>query len=115
MANTIGTPTIRKGVQQFQGLFTDMWTVSATISDQDSISAGDTVTFSLTVPGVALGDLCLVSTTDTLTDGTDQAIMTATVTAADTVGVRVQADVGAFAADALNTTVVRLLILRCDW
>ena len=86
MANTIGTPTINRARKNFTGWFSEMWSVQATISDQDAITATDTVRFSLTVPGVALGDMCMgLSITNDLSDGTDQAILSAWVTAADTV------------------------------
>ena len=116
MANTIGTPTVARGTKQFQGVFSEMWTVVATISDQDAIAATDTVRFSLTVPGVLLGDICIgVSLTNDLSDGTDQATVTAVVTATDTVVVNVLADVGQYAIDDLNNAVVRILIGRPTW
>lgn len=113
MANTIGTPTVVRQREQFTGMFTDMWTVKATISDQDAISATDAIRFSLTVPGVALGDIVLgVSATNDLSDGTDFAVMSGYVTAANTVVVQVNADAGAYAADDLNSAVVRMVIAR---
>ncbi len=116
MANTIGTPTNIDARGQFTGFFERMWTVKATISDQDSISATDTMTLSLTVPGVALGDVCVGwSITNDLSDGTDQCIMSCVVSAADTVVVRFTADVGAYAVDDLNNAVVRILIGRPTW
>ena len=116
MANTIGTPTVVQNRQQFQGAFSDMWTVKATISDQDSISATDTVSFALTVPGIALGDVCVAWSIDNdLSDGTDQAVMSCVVTAANTINVRITADVGAYAVDDLNNAVVRILVGRPAW
>ena len=115
MANTIGTPTIDRQRFQFQGAFSDMFAVSATISDQDAISATDTTTFSLTVPGAALGDFCFCSIDNDLSDGTDQAIIQATVTSANTVGVRITADAGAYAADDLNSATVKVLVCRPTW
>ena len=113
MANTIGTPTVVRQREQFQGVFTDLWTVKATISDQDSVTATDTVRFSLTVPGVALGDMVVaVSLTNDLSDGTDQCIVQGYVTAANTVVLQVTADIGAYAADDLNNAVVRMVIGR---
>jgi len=116
MANTIGTPTVVQARAQFQGAFSDMWTVKATISDQDAISATDTMRMSLTVTGVALGDVVLAkSITNDLSDGTDQCVFQAYVSAADTVVCQFTADAGAYAADDLNSAVVRLLIGRPNW
>ncbi len=116
MANTIATNSTNRGQRQFQGSFTEVWTAKATISDQDSISAGDTIGFDITVPGVALGDMVLgISLTNDLSDGTDQAVVTGVVTAANTVTVRVQADVGAYAADDLNSAVVKVIVGRPAW
>lgn len=116
MANTITTNSTSRGQRQFQGNFTEVWTAKATITDQDSISAGDTVSFDVTVNGVALGDMVLgISVTNDLSDGTDQAVVTGVVTAANTVTVRVQADVGAYAADDLNNAVVKVIVGRPAW
>lgn len=115
MANTIGTPTVNRARKSFSGWFSEMWSVQATISDQDAITATDSIRFSLTVPGVALGDMVIcASITNDLSDGTDFAILTGIVSAADTVIVQVNADVGAYAVDDLNNAVVRLLIGRPD-
>ena len=116
MANTIGTPTYVDARGQFQGFFERMWAVKATITDQDAITATDTLSLSLTVPGVALGDVCVAwSITNDLSDGTDQAVMSCVVSAADTVAVRFTADVGQYAIDDLNNAVVRILIGRPTW
>jgi hypothetical protein len=50
-----------------------------------------------------------------LDDGTDQAIASAYVAAANTLTVQVQADDAEFAADALNTAVFRAVIARPNW
>jgi hypothetical protein len=116
MANTVGTPTVVRGVNQFQGAFNEMWEVTVTITDQDAVAINDTVRFSLTVPGVALGDMVIgQSITNDLSDGTDQCIMSCYVTAANTVVIQVQADVGQYAADDLNNAVVKMLIGRPAW
>ncbi len=115
MANTIGTPTIvvNGNPMQFRALYDRVFTVKAVISDQDAVAAGDTVSFALTVPGVALGDMVIgLSIDHAMSDGTDQAILTATVTAANTVTVRVNADVGEFAVDTLNGKTVKILVAR---
>lgn len=116
MANSITTNTVTRGKKQFQGVFNEMWTVKGTITDQDAIAIGDTASFALTVPGVALGDLCLgVSLTSDLSDGTDQAVVTAIVSAADTVTIRVNADAGEYAVDDLNSAVVKVFVARPSW
>jgi len=118
MANTITVNSVgREGRQQFQGLFSDIWEVRATISDQDAVAINDTLAVTLAVPGVVLGDMVIgVSlTTDTLDGGGDGAVVTAEVSAADVVSLRVHADVAEFAADSLNTAVVRILVGRPTW
>ena len=116
MANSAGTPTIVQARTQFQGAFDNMWTVKATITDSDAITATDTMRIALTVPGVALGDMVIGrSITNDLSDGTDQCIFDAYVTAADTVNLQFTADVGAYADNDLTNAVVRLLIVRPTW
>ena len=113
MPNTIGTPTVVRSREQFQGVFTDMWTVKATISDQDAVAITDTARFSLTVPGVALGDMVIgLSLTNDLSDGTDQCVVKGYVTADNTVVLQVTADAGEYAADDLNNAVVRMVVAR---
>lgn len=48
----------RRGNDQFRGLFSDTWEVSCTL-DAGAVSAGATDTDTVTVPGVALGDMVL--------------------------------------------------------
>jgi hypothetical protein len=50
--------TSRRGNDQFRGLFTDTWDVTCTL-DAGSVSAGETDTDTVTVPGVALGDMVI--------------------------------------------------------
>jgi hypothetical protein len=50
--------TSRRGNDQFRGLFSDTWEVSCTL-DAGAVSAGATDTDTVTVPGVALGDIVL--------------------------------------------------------
>ena len=50
--------TSRRGNDQFRGLFTDTWDVTCTL-DAGSVSTGATDTDTVTVPGVALGDMVL--------------------------------------------------------
>ena len=48
----------RRGNDQFRGLFTDTWDVSCTL-DSASVGTGATATDTVTVAGVALGDMVL--------------------------------------------------------
>ena len=50
--------TSRRGNDQFRGLFTDTWDVSCTL-DAGAVAGGATDTDTVTVPGVALGDMVL--------------------------------------------------------
>jgi len=50
--------TSRRGNDQFRGLFTDTWDVTCTL-DAGAVGAGATDTDTVTVPGVALGDMVL--------------------------------------------------------
>jgi hypothetical protein len=50
--------TSRRGNDQFRGLFSDTWEVSCTL-DAGAVSAGATDTDTVTVPGVALGDIVI--------------------------------------------------------
>jgi len=116
MADTITTNKVVRGDKQFRGLFSEIWTVKATISDQDAIAIDDTLTLTMDVPGVVLGDVIVAEGLSVdLSDGTDQASTTFAVTAADVVSLYVQADKGELAADALNGGVVRVLVGRPNW
>lgn len=57
MANATAVVS-KRGREQFQGLFTDFWAVKATIN-ADSLTTGTNDTDTVTVPGVALGDIVL--------------------------------------------------------
>lgn len=50
--------TSRRGNDSFRGLFSDTWAVAATL-DSASIATTATATDTITVPGVALGDMVL--------------------------------------------------------
>lgn len=116
MANTITTNSVTRGRRQNGGNFNEEWRVKATISDTDAIALNDTLSLTMTVPGVALGDMCVGGSLSLdLSDGTDQAVATFHVTAANTVTLYLQADLGEFAADALNGAVVKVLVGRPNW
>lgn len=117
MANTITVSKTERGNKQFQGAFKEMWAVTGTISDQDAVLANAIGEFDVTVDGVALGDMIIgISVNKDLDDGTDQALFTAYVAAANTITVQLHADDGtSFAADDLNTSIVKVLIGRPGW
>ena len=117
MANTITVSKQERGNKQFQGAFKEMWFVTGTIDDQDAVLANAIGEFDVTVDGVALGDMVIgISVNKDLDDGADQALFTAYVAAANTVTVQLHADDGtSFAADDLNTSVVKLAIGRPSW
>lgn len=117
MANTITVNTTTQSKQQLQGLFNEMWAVTATISDQDAVAINDTASVSLTVPGVALGDMVIgmSMTVDSFDGAGDGAVIRAEVGSANTVNFMIHADVAEFAADALNNAVVKILIGRPNW
>jgi hypothetical protein len=50
--------TSRRGNDSFRGLFSDTWSVVATL-DSASVATTATATDTITVPGVALGDMVL--------------------------------------------------------
>lgn len=115
MANTITVGTVKRGRRQSQDVALEMWTVNATIDDQDAIAINDTLALSVTVAGLALGDIVQGSVSVDLSDGTDQAALTFAVTAANTLTLYVHADKGEFAADALNGAVMKALVIRPNW
>jgi hypothetical protein len=117
MANTITVDRVERGTQQFQGAFSEMWAVTGTVTDQDAVAIGDTLSISMTVPGVALGDMVIGTslTVDTVDGGSDGAIVYGQVQSANTVAFTIHADVGEFAADALNGGVIKMLIGRPAW
>lgn len=117
MANTLTLNTQdRIGNQQFQGLYSDIWQVKATVTDHDAVAINDTTVMTIAVTGVALGDhIISYGLTMDQNDGTDQAVITFAVTAADVVSMFIHADVGEFAADAITGAVAKILIGRPSW
>jgi len=116
MANTLAVNAVEQGTNQFQGMYSEMWKVSMSVTDTDAVAINDTAAITFTVPGVVAGDHVVSwgSTLD-LSDGTDQATILFLVTAANTVTMYIQADVGEFAADALNGAVFKLVVGRPSW
>jgi hypothetical protein len=95
-----------RGTKQFQGMFQEMWKVSCTL-DAGSLTDGTGENDTVTVPGVALGDIVLG-----ISFGIDMAgvMVHGYVSAADTVILRLQNESGGTVDLASNT--VRLVIAR---
>jgi hypothetical protein len=79
--------TIERGSKQFQGAFTDLWTVTDTALNfgNAATGSGTFASVDVTVPGVALGDMLLgvsvgVDTVDAVIYGAVTAANTVTLT-----------------------------------
>lgn len=92
---------------QFQGLFSHVFTHVASAQDVTSLVDAAGATLSITVPGVALGDMVLAFSFGVSLSGMS---VTAYVSAADTVQVRVQNE-SAGTVDLASTT-VKLVVAR---
>lgn len=107
MANATSV-TVRAGNDQFRGLYTNTFLVTATLNADSLVDgAGDTDT--VTVPGVALGDMVLSASLAVDVAGL---IVTAYVSAANTVSIRFQNETGGtvdLASATLRMVVVRSL------
>jgi hypothetical protein len=82
---TVTATVFERGNKQQQGMFSDMWLVSATI-DPASVAAEATGSDTLTVPGVALGDMVLGWSSGLAV--TDNLVVQVTVSAANTLKVQ---------------------------
>ena len=105
MANATSV-TVRAGTDQFRGLYSNTWLVKATLN-ADSLADGAGDTDTVAVPGVALGDMVLSASLAVDVAGL---IVTAYVSAADTVSIRFQNETGGtvdLAAATLRLVVVR--------
>ena len=94
---TASSVTSRRGNDQFRGLFSDTWAVTATLN-AGSLVDGAGETDDITIPGVALGDMVLGASL-----GVDLA-------AADTVKFRIQNESGS-TVDLASST-LRLVVAR---
>ena len=96
----------RRGNDQFRGLFTDTWDVTCTL-DSASVATTATATDTVTVPGVALGDMVIGASL-----GVDLVGLTVTgyVSAANTVKFRIQNESGS-TADLASAT-LRIVVAR---
>ncbi len=98
--------TTRRGTDQFRGLFSDTWSVKATL-DAGSLADGAGETDDVTVTGVAIGDMVIGASL-----GVDLVGLTVTgyVSAANTVKFRIQNESGS-TVDLASTT-LRLVCVR---
>lgn len=103
---TASAVTVRAGNDQFRGLFSDTWLVSATL-DAGSLVDGAGETDDVTVPGVALGDMVIGASL-----GVDLVGITVTgyVSAANTVKFRIQNESGS-TVDLASST-LRIVVAR---
>lgn len=105
MANA-SSVTVRAGTDQFRGLYSDTWLVRATLN-ADSLADGAGDTDTVAVPGVALGDMVLSASLAVDVAGL---VVTAYVSAADTVSIRFQNETGG-TVDLASAT-LRLVVVR---
>ena len=103
---TASSVVSRRGNDQFRGLFSDTWSVRATL-DAGSLVDGAGETDDITIPGVALGDMVLSASL-----GVDLVGLTVTgyVSAANTVKFRIQNESGS-TADLASTT-MKIVVVR---
>ena len=112
MAFTTSTVTSNNiGTRQFQGAFSEMWDVTATVNPA-STAAGAEDTGTLTVPGVALGDMVLGWAAGV--DLTADAAVSVYVSAANTVTIRLSNLHASNALDLASST-WKFLIGRPNW
>lgn len=109
MANATSVVVAKDGREQFQGVFSKVYEVRATMDIGDlADGAGETNT--IAVPGVALGDMVVgISFGVTLAGFT----VTGYVSAADTVSIRVQNESGTQTNPA--STTIKVLVARPNW
>ena len=105
---TASSVTTRRGNDQFRGLFSDTWAVTATLNP-GSLADGVGETDDVTIPGVALGDMVIGASL-----GVDLVGITVTgyVSAANTVKFRIQNESGStvdLASSTLRIVVVRMV------
>lgn len=105
MANA-SSVVVRAGTDQFRGLYSNTWLIKATLNADSLVDgAGDTDT--VAVPGVALGDMVLSASLAVDVAGL---IVTAYVSAADTVSIRFQNETGG-TVDLASAT-LRMVVVR---
>ena len=98
--------TSRRGNDQFRGLFSDTWSVTATLN-ASSLSDGVGETNTIAVPGVALGDIVMNISMGVDVSGIS---ITSYVSASGVVSIRFQNESGG-ALDLASTT-VKCVVVR---
>ena len=101
--------TSRRGNDQFRGMFSDTWVVTATL-DAGSLNDAAGETDTVAVPGVALGDMVLGISFAVREAGMS---VTGYVSAADVVTIRVQNESGStvdLASTKIRVVVGRLIV-----
>lgn len=99
--------TVNRGNRQFQGAFTEMFFVSATL-DAGSLADGAGETDTIAVPGVLLGDIVLGASINVDVVGMT---ITGYVSASDVVSLRIQNESGAGPVDLASKT-IKVLVGR---
>lgn len=90
-----------QGKKQFVGMFSEMWAVTCTLDASSAAAGAQTTSDTITVPGVAAGDMVLgISST---AEVAASPIIRARVTAADTVVIALVAGTGVTADMASGT------------
>ena len=97
---------VERGNKQFQGMFQEMWKVTAVL-DAGSLADGAGESDTVTVPGVVVGDIVLGQSLGVSASGMT---ITAYVSAADTVTLRIQNESGGVVD--LASTAVKLVVAR---
>lgn len=119
MANTFSVTRTEQGSKQFQGAFTDMWAVTGSVADQDAIADDVSVSLTLTVPNVALGDMVIgTAFSKSQADANASIVVDAFVSAANTVIMKltnVDETTDAYDADVLTGGSFKMLIGRPSW
>ena len=110
---TAGTATAQRHRQQFGTLWSDMFQISITGANPASVAAGAEDTQTYTVTGLALGDVVLgVSlSVDQTVDGD----ISAYVSAANTLTIRISNLNGASGLDYAASTTIKVLVGRPAW
>lgn len=99
-----------QGTRQFQGMFSHMWTVQATWDPASAAAGAQTTSDTITVPGVAVGDIVLGLSLDT--EIAASPLIRARVTAANTVVLALIAGTGVTAD--MGSGTLRMVIARLN-
>ena len=114
MAFTTATVSnIEQGNKQFQGAFSDMWAATLSVNPS-SIAAGGEDTATFTIPNVALGDMVIGVATGVSLTASGEADVTAWISAANTLTVRIT-NLHATNAVDLAASTWKVLIARPSW